>query len=101
MLRDIKDRTTWYVAVLVFITRPDDPQPIIAEANWYGQIVDTPSGANGFGYDPHFFLPNEQCTVADLNPDKKNLLSHRGQAMQKLLRELRERGLATQNTVTV
>ena len=101
MLRDIKDRTAWYVAVLVFITRPDDPQPIIAEANWYGQIVDTPSGANGFGYDPHFFLPNEQCTVADLNPDKKNLLSHRGQAMQKLLRELRERGLATQNTVTV
>lgn len=99
MLRDIKDRTAWYVAVLVFITRPDDPQPIIAEANWYGQIVDTPSGANGFGYDPHFFLPNEHCTVADLDPDKKNLLSHRGQAMQKLLIELRERGLATRNTV--
>ena len=93
-LNGVADRKAWYVAILVFLTRPDDPQPIIAEANWYGEIVDTPSGVNGFGYDPHFYLPEHRCTVAALDPVKKNQVSHRGQAMQKLLLQLRQRGLA-------
>ena len=94
MLSHTADRSAWYVAVLVFLTRPDDPQPIIAEANWYGQIVDTPNGQHGFGYDPHFYLPEQGCTVAELEPTLKNQISHRGQAMKKLLAQLHERGLA-------
>lgn len=92
-LQGLSDRTAWYVAVLVFLTHAEDPQPLIAEANWYGEIVDTPSGEHGFGYDPHFFIPEHGCTVAQLDPSIKNRVSHRGQAMQILLAKLRERGL--------
>lgn len=98
-LSGVVDRTAWYVAVLVFLTRPDDPQPIIAEANWYGEIVDSPSGSHGFGYDPHFYLPSQRCTVANLAPALKNQISHRGQAMQILLAQLRERGLTSPGLV--
>lgn len=93
-LENIKDRSAWYVAVLVFLMHSDDPQPLIAEANWYGQIVDIPNGTNGFGYDPHFFIPEQGCTVASLDPMIKNQISHRGKAMQLLLAKLKERGLA-------
>lgn len=99
-LSHVTDRTAWYVAVLVFLTRPDDPQPIIAEANWYGHIVDTPSGAHGFGYDPHFYLTQQGCTVAALEPTLKNQISHRGQAMQKLLAQLHDRGLTSHSVTT-
>lgn len=92
-LQGVSDRTAWYVAVLVFLTHAEDPQPLIAEANWYGEIVDTPSGEHGFGYDPHFFIPEHGCSVAQLDPSIKNRVSHRGQAMQILLAKLRERGL--------
>lgn len=87
------DRLAWYVAVLVFLTHADDPQPIIAEANWYGEIVDIASGSNGFGYDPHFYIAEHGCTVAQLDPVLKNTVSHRGQAMKILLSKLKERGL--------
>jgi XTP/dITP diphosphohydrolase len=92
-LHQIADRCAWYVAVLVFLTHADDPQPIIAEANWFGEIVDIPTGANGFGYDPHFFIAEHGCTVAQLDPVLKNAVSHRGQAMRILLSKLKERGL--------
>lgn len=92
-LHQISDRRAWYVAVLVFLTHADDPQPIIAEANWFGEIVDHPMGANGFGYDPHFFIAEHGCTVAQLDPVLKNTVSHRGQAMKILLSKLKERGL--------
>lgn len=91
-LENISDRSAWYIAVLVFLTHAEDPQPLIAEANWYGQIVDQPSGQYGFGYDPYFFIPEQGCTVASLEPSVKNRISHRGQAMQVLLAKLRERG---------
>lgn len=91
-LENISDRSAWYIAVLVFLTHAEDPQPLIAEANWYGQIVDQPSGQYGFGYDPYFFIPEQGCTVASLEPSVKNRISHRGQAMQLLLAKLRERG---------
>jgi XTP/dITP diphosphohydrolase len=92
-LHQMSDRRAWYVAVLVFLTHADDPQPIIAEANWFGEIVDHPMGENGFGYDPHFFIAEHGCTVAQLNPVLKNAVSHRGQAMKILLSKLKERGL--------
>jgi XTP/dITP diphosphohydrolase len=92
-LQHVTDRRAWYVAVLVFLTHPDDPQPLIAEANWFGEIVDTPRGENGFGYDPHFYIAEHGCTVAELNPAIKNAVSHRGQAMKILLSKLEERGL--------
>jgi len=94
-MQGIQDRTAWYVAVLVFLIHPEDPQPLIAEANWFGEIVDVPSGANGFGYDPHFFIPELGCTVAALDPTIKNKVSHRGLAMQMLLAKLRARGLTS------
>lgn len=92
-LQSVSDRRAWYVAVLVFLMYPDDPQPLIAEANWYGEIVDTPSGTYGFGYDPHFYIAEFGCTVAMLDPSLKNSNSHRGQAMKILLSKFRERGL--------
>jgi len=92
-LKQISDRRAWYVAVLVFLMHADDPQPIIAEANWFGEIVDKPMGVNGFGYDPHFFIAEHGCTVAQLDPALKNSVSHRGQAMNILLSKLKERGL--------
>jgi XTP/dITP diphosphohydrolase len=94
-LENISDRRAWYVAVLVFLRHPEDPQPLIAEANWYGEIVDTPSGANGFGYDPYFFIPEHGCTVASLDPALKNRVSHRGQAMQILLKKLQEKSFTS------
>lgn len=94
-LKRESDRSAWYVAVLVFVSHPEDPQPLIVEANWHGEIVEIPSGANGFGYDPHFFIPEHGCTVASLDPVLKNKVSHRGQAMQILLNKMRERGLAS------
>lgn len=93
VLQGQSNRRAWYVAVLVLVTRHDDPQPIVAEANWFGEIVDQPQGANGFGYDPHFYLPAQGCTVAALDPALKNKISHRGQALQQLLQQLTVRGL--------
>lgn len=92
-LQHVSDRFAWYVAVVVFLTCPDDPQPLIAEANWFGEIVDLPSGSNGFGYDPHFFISEYGCTVAQLDPVLKNTVSHRGQAMKILFSKLKEKGL--------
>jgi XTP/dITP diphosphohydrolase len=93
VLQGQSNRRAWYVAVLVLVTRHDDPQPIVAEANWYGEIVDQPQGANGFGYDPYFYLPEQGCTVASLDPALKNRISHRGQALQQLMQKLTARGL--------
>jgi XTP/dITP diphosphohydrolase len=70
-LANEKDRRAWYVAVLVFLTHAEDPQPLIAEANWYGEIIDTPRGDNGFGYDPFFYIPEHASTVAELEPVSK------------------------------
>ncbi len=87
-LRNHTDKRGYYVAVLVLMRAPDDPFPLIAEGTWDGIIVDTPSGQHGFGYDPHFFLPEEGCTVAELPPERKNELSHRAKALHSLLTKL-------------
>jgi XTP/dITP diphosphohydrolase len=83
-------RAAWYVCVLVLVRSPADPHPVVVDAVWRGEIVDEPRGANGFGYDPHFFLPELGLTVAELEPARKNALSHRGRAMQALIERLRE-----------
>jgi len=92
-LKGVTDRRAWYVALLVLVTRPDDPQPVIAECMWPGEIIDVPRGENGFGYDPFFYLPDQHCTAAELTSEIKNQISHRGQAMQLLIRQLEKRGL--------
>lgn len=83
------DRAAHYYCVLVLLRASDDPQPIVADASWHGEVIDTPRGTGGFGYDPHFLLPDEGCTVAELDPPRKNLLGHRGQALRLLVERLR------------
>lgn len=91
-LQRVDDHRAYYVAVLVYMRSANDPCPLVAEGRWHGKIVATPRGENGFGYDPHFWLPEQGCTVAELDPEVKNRLSHRGQALDLLLRQLREIG---------
>lgn len=79
------DRRAHFACVLVLVRSADDPQPIIAEGEWHGEILATQRGAEGFGYDPLFYVPTHCQTAAELDADIKNRLSHRGQAMQKLI----------------
>lgn len=88
-LADQRDRRAHYVCVLVFVRHADDPQPVIAEGEWHGEIVDTPKGENGFGYDPYFFVPAKGCTVAQMAAVDKNEMSHRGKALRQLMAQLR------------
>lgn len=88
-LAGVADRRAHYVAVLVLMRSADDPQPIVAEGEWHGEIVDAPRGAGGFGYDPYFLVPDLGLTVAELPHEEKNRRSHRGQALAQLLARLR------------
>jgi XTP/dITP diphosphohydrolase len=85
------NRRAHYYCILVFVRHADDPQPIIAEGEWHGEIIDTPRGQNGFGYDPYFWLPEFGCTAAELASEKKNEISHRGKALAVLIAKLRAR----------
>jgi XTP/dITP diphosphohydrolase len=85
------NRRAHYCCVLVFVRHADDPQPIVAEGEWHGEIIDTPRGQNGFGYDPYFWLPEYACTAAELPAETKNVISHRGKALQLLIERLRAR----------
>ena len=82
------DKSAYYYCVLVYVRHADDPQPVIADGVWRGHIVDTPRGAGGFGYDPHFLLPDFGKTAAELAPQEKNAVSHRGQALRALVDKL-------------
>ena len=83
------DKSAYYYCVLVYLRHPDDPQPVIADARWPGQICAVARGAGGFGYDPHFWLPQLGKCVAELSSIEKNMLSHRGQALRTLVEKLR------------
>lgn len=85
------ERRAHYVCVLVFVRHADDPQPIIAEGEWHGEIVDQPRGHEGFGYDPYFFLPELGLTSSELDAAEKNRRSHRGQALALLVERLQAR----------
>ncbi len=82
------DKSAYYYCVLVYLRHADDPQPVIAEGRWNGQIIAEPRGNGGFGYDPHFLLPELGKTAAELSAEDKNRQSHRGQALQALIRKL-------------
>jgi XTP/dITP diphosphohydrolase len=84
-----RDRRAHYYCVIVLVRHAHDPEPLIAEGRWQGEIVATPRGEGGFGYDPHFLLPALGRTAAELMPDEKNAISHRGQAMQRLVEMIR------------
>ncbi len=88
-LKGVANRQARYIAVLALMRHPQDPQPLLAEGVWHGEVRDVPQGQNGFGYDPHFWLPELACTVAELSDHEKNDRSHRGQAMRALLQALR------------
>jgi XTP/dITP diphosphohydrolase len=90
-LADHADKSAYYYCVLVYVRHADDPQPVIADGVWRGRIVDSPRGANGFGYDPYFLLPELGKTTAELEPHEKNAISHRGQAIRVLADKLVEK----------
>lgn len=75
--------------VLVFVRNSNDDNPLVAEGVWAGRIVERAKGKNGFGYDPHFFVPEKGCTAAELSNSEKNQLSHRGQAVRQMIELLR------------
>ncbi len=83
------DRRAHYFCVIVLARHANDPEPLIAEGRWHGEVIAAPRGAGGFGYDPYFLLPELGRTAAELMPDEKNAISHRGQAMRRLAEMLR------------
>lgn len=82
-------RTARFHCALVYLRHWQDPNPIIVQASWEGRILTEPAGSGGFGYDPLFYLQEAGCTSAELPAEEKNRLSHRGQALHKLLDALR------------
>ncbi|GAB3467088.1 RdgB/HAM1 family non-canonical purine NTP pyrophosphatase [Massilia terrae] len=83
------DKSAYYYCVLVYVRHADDPQPVIADGVWRGEIVDTARGEGGFGYDPYFLLADLGKTAAELASGEKNAISHRGQALRALVGKLR------------
>jgi XTP/dITP diphosphohydrolase len=83
-----QNRSARFCCAMVFVENAEDTKPIIIEKYWNGEILREAIGNNGFGYDSIFYLPDLQCSSAQLEPEKKNLLSHRGQALNELLRHL-------------
>lgn len=88
-----RERTAHYYCVLVLLRSADDPRPLVADASWHGEVIDAPRGSAGFGYDPHFLLPELGCTAAQLDAQRKNALGHRGRAMRALVQRLRQERL--------
>ena len=78
------ERTARFECAVVWLRDPRDPVPLIARGTWEGRVLDAPRGTNGFGYDPLFLDPATGCTAAELPPDRKDALSHRGQALRAL-----------------
>ena len=85
-------RTARFWCVLVLMRHANDPTPLICSASWEGEITLTQNGEGGFGYDPVFFVAEQNCTSAELTKEQKNAVSHRGQALKKLLLELQSKG---------
>ncbi len=92
VLQGEANRKAHYYCVMVYVRYPDDPQPLIAEGRWHGEIIDTPRGEGGFGYDPYFLVPEFGQTGAELDMDTKNRVSHRGQALRELAHKLETLG---------
>lgn len=89
LLKELEDvpeerRSARFISVMVFLEHAEDPFPVIAQGVWEGQILYQPIGANGFGYDPVFWVPEQQCASAELSAAVKNSLSHRSKALRSL-----------------
>jgi XTP/dITP diphosphohydrolase len=95
-MADVPDgkRTAQFHSVLVYLRHADDPTPLVCHGQWHGSILHQPSGAGGFGYDPIFFVPERNCSAAELSRAEKGQLSHRGKALammtEQLTRELQD-----------
>ncbi|MBL8426987.1 MAG: RdgB/HAM1 family non-canonical purine NTP pyrophosphatase [Dechloromonas sp.] len=87
-LKEHTNRKAHFYCVLVLVRAAHDPQPIIAEGEWPGEILPEQQGEGGFGYDPLFFVPEFGQTAAEMDSETKNRVSHRGRAMQKLIERL-------------
>lgn len=85
-----EERQARFRCLMVYLRHADDPAPLICEGTWSGCITASPSGENGFGYDPVFWVPEESCTAAELIPARKNTLSHRARALRLLVDRLKE-----------
>jgi len=81
-------RSAQFHCVLVYLRHTADPVPVVCHGRWHGRILHTPAGEGGFGYDPLFYVPDLQCSSAQLSAAQKNQISHRAQAMQMLLQQL-------------
>lgn len=87
---DKSKRTARFHCVLVFMQHAEDPTPIICHGSWEGEITETPHGDGGFGYDPIFYVPTDNCCSAELTRERKNELSHRGIALKDLLQQIQQ-----------
>ena len=88
LIRAQSDRRAHYYCVIVLVRHADDPEPIIADAAWHGEVVLEPRGSGGFGYDPYFYLPQLRATASELSAEHKNRVSHRGKALAVLVERL-------------
>lgn len=89
-LKGVEDaqRSARFQCLMVYVRHQNDPVPVICQGTWEGKILTAPQGENGFGYDPVFFVPEENCSAAQLSPERKNSLSHRGKALKQLVKKL-------------
>ena len=95
LIADLKrhsNRHAHYYCVIAMVSHAGDAQPLIAEGAWHGEIIDTPRGTNGFGYDPYFLVPELGKTAAELDAAHKNRISHRGLALAHLLARIKDGG---------
>ncbi|MFV1997852.1 MAG: XTP/dITP diphosphatase [Acidiferrobacterales bacterium] len=95
LLQELKDvpedkRTARFQCLMVFMLHENDPTPLICQGTWEGRILFEPRGSGGFGYDPVFHVPDQNCASAELSPEIKNRLSHRGQALIQLISALKQ-----------
>lgn len=86
----LAERTAYFHCVIVYMRHAKDPDPIIATGKWFGSITTEPRGKFGMGYDPIFWVPNDECTAAEMDPEEKCRVSHRGQALTQLCHALSE-----------
>ncbi|GAM67409.1 nucleoside 5-triphosphatase rdgB [Vibrio sp. JCM 19236] len=85
-----EERSARFHCVLVYMHHAEDPTPIVCHGKWEGRILEEAHGENGFGYDPVFFVPEDGCASAELAPERKKELSHRGKALTQLFQELKK-----------